>query len=260
MMRLTAFLIANLVLFLISAVSVAAQETVIQVNAAEWPPYTKPGLKHQGVIARIIREAFLESGYRSELNFRPWKRALIEGQQGKVDAVSFSVRSPEREAIFLYSDQLFSMTRYFYHLKNKPFDWQELSDLEGKTIGIDLGFSYRPELEEMAQNGLITLLEGRHARNSLQRLLTGRIDLFAMSRDYPEYVLKTEFSPEEANQITYHPTPFEEPEFFLLFGKVNPRATEYRDAFNRGLAVLRQSGRFEQYFEESRRGDYLPDK
>ena len=255
--------ILPLVIFLLFALlngTANAQDRFVRVGAAEWPPYTLPGLKHGGVIARIIRESFAHGGYKMEIIFRPWKRVLLEGRNGELDAISFSVRNAEREADFLFSDRLFSLGRHFYHLKSKPFSWENLEDLAGLTIGIDLGFSYLPALEQMAAQGTITLREGRHARNSLKRLLTGRVDLYAMSRDYPEYVLHTEFSPEEADLITYHPTPFETPDFFLLFGKNNARAEEFRTAFNNGLAALRAAGLYDRYFTESRRGDYFPDR
>jgi len=60
--------------------------------------------------------------------------------------------------------------------------------------------------------------------------------------------------------FTYHPRPVDKDkkrQFRLLLSKKMKDSKRMVETFNRGLERLKASGKYDQYFAESQRGDYL---
>lgn len=71
----------------------------LQVAALDWPPYYGPDLEGGGVFARITRAAFERVGYRIEIDWMPWQRALAMGERGAYDLVLGGYDAPERKTL-----------------------------------------------------------------------------------------------------------------------------------------------------------------
>nr|WP_245555163.1 transporter substrate-binding domain-containing protein [Hahella ganghwensis] len=214
-------------------------------------------MKHYGVTARIVKEAFEESGYEVVFQFFPWKRTILMSEQGLVDASFPWSRKPEREKHHLYSKPVGEYGYVFFHQKNRSFQWNTLKDLHDMTIGGTNSYNYGEEFITAAKNGYF-LIEWVHSDEiNWRKLLAGRIDLFPSDVEAGYAKLRDIFPDEKADRITHHPHPLKPlTPMHVLFSKEKPENQERLERFNQGIKKLISDGRFEQYLMESRQGKY----
>ena len=231
-------------------------EDIVRVATGEWPPHNSEHMKHYGVVSHVITESFALEGVTTKYSFFPWRRALIMTKKGEQDALSFSVKNAEREEFLYYSDPLFKEDRVFFHLKSYQFDWTVLDDLKGIQIVTSQGYDYGKAFNQAKESGKLTVEAVTYAIQIFKMLNSGRTQLALGSLDGGYYLLQTEFTSEAAQRITHHPKPVHQPIFYLAFSKQNKNNIRLIRLFNRGLKRLKESGRYDQFFAESRRGEY----
>ncbi len=229
----------------------------IRVATGEWPPHNSDKMEYHGVISRIITESFALEGVTVEYGFFPWKRALDYCKDGEWDALSYSVRTPEREEWFHYSQPLFEGKRVFFHLRTRRFDWATLDDVKELRVGIVAGFDYGEAFHRMEKRGEIVTESVTNIIQNLEKLNSGRIDLSLNGLDIVYHMLHTELPSDMAQAITHHPRPVHQPLFYLAFSKKNSHNIRLMELFDKGLQRLKDSGKYDRYFEESRQGKYI---
>jgi polar amino acid transport system substrate-binding protein len=237
--------------------SASSAEQTVRLTNTEWPPYFSEKLKYYGVGSRIVSEAFALEGIQVEYQFLPPKRALWLAEEGKEwdGTVGWEI-NPERELHFWVSDPIWEAPWVFFHLKSYSFDWKTFDDLKDIRIGGTLEYMYTSEFMNADRLMTINVDRGTSDEIGFKKLLTGRIDLFPQLIDVGDYQLQEFFNPQTVQLFTHHPTPFGKHTDRLLMSKKNERSKDLIEAFNRGLKKLKESGQYDQYFEESRRGDY----
>lgn len=230
-----------------------AEETV-RLTSGEWPPYFSQNLKHYGIGSRIVTEAFALEGIKVEYGFFPWKRALRMAQNGEWDGAVGWETNAEREKDFCVSEQVWEAPWVFFHLKTHPFDWKTFDDLKNIRIGATLEYMYTPEFLEAERAGKILVDRTPADEQNIKKLLYGRIDIFPQLLDIGYYQLR-QYSPESADLITHHPFPLGKHSEQLFLTKKKERCEELTEIFNRGLRRLKDSGKYDAYFEEFRKGE-----
>lgn len=239
------------ILLLMGSVNYCFSQEVIRITTGEHPPYLSEHLKHNGVGLRIIKEAFALEGITVEYGFFPWKRSLKLAEQGDWDASATWGHNSDRENNFYFSDPIYPATSVFFHLKSYPFDWHTLDDLKGISIGATKTYAYTPAfLKAIEQKSLNIELISSDELN-LRKLLKGRIDIFPLNIDVSYNLLANKFTQQERDLITYHPLPLYSIYTHVLFSKKVEKNIRMRRLFNKGLKRLKESGAFDQFFEES---------
>ncbi|MBU2712963.1 substrate-binding periplasmic protein, partial [Zooshikella harenae] len=188
--------------------------------------------------------------------FFPWKRALKQVMSGNWDASPSWVPTPERLNDFYFSDVVHTSEKVFFYLKNKPFEWQTIKDLQYYTIGATLGYTYGEDFDKNAENGHIIVVPLRSDLLNFKMLLKGRIDLFPIEKEVGFSILSNYFNAEDNAKFTFHPKPVLETSHHLIFTKNSKKSLYWLEKFNHGLAKLKVNGTFKRMFEASRRGEY----
>ncbi|MDX1451841.1 MAG: transporter substrate-binding domain-containing protein [Oleiphilaceae bacterium] len=241
-------------LFLVSTPTLAEK---IVLATGDWPPYVSEDLKHQGVTARIVREAFRLAGEDVEFQYYPWKRALILSEKGAVDGTFPWSLKPERAEDHLYSDPIGDYGYVIFHFKSKPFDWETIEDLKPYKIGGTNGYNYGNAFLTAAKNGDIRVEWAPSDDINWQLLLKGRIDLFPSDREAGYTKLRELFLDEEVALVTHHPIPLKPlTPLHLLLPKSNPLSEQRLEQFNKGLAILKERGRYHALLKELEKGLY----
>lgn len=231
----------------------------ISLTTGEWPPYFSEDFKHGGFGTRVTTEAFRLAGIYPEYTYLPWKRAYNAVLHAEHDGTVAWRRSVNREKLFHFSAPIFSEGLVFFYRKDLDFDWTTLDDVGHLTIGATLGYLQVELLKPIAQKmgGKLEIAPSDAA--NFQKLVRGRIDIFSCSEQVGRYLLQTMFTAEEAAKVRVHPKPHKEGSLHLLIPKSHPNGEELINRFNQGLEQLRKSGRYTQYLEESKRGEYIPE-
>ncbi|MCP4021596.1 MAG: amino acid ABC transporter substrate-binding protein [Desulfobacteraceae bacterium] len=253
---LSAIYLVLILFILINTGTSFAQETIRLTNG-EWPPYQSKVLKHYGLASKIVTEAFAIMGVRVKYRFFPWARSYKMAKIGKWDGTLMWSPSAERKIHFHYSDTLVSGEKVFFYHKDRPFNWNTIADLKGLQIGATLEYNYGDAFHKAEKNNEIIIQWVAKDKFNFAKLLVGRINVFPNNLDAGYYILKKNFSPDKFEMITHHPKPVVKDTYHLLFSKKAENSKTMLALFNQGLKRLKAQGKFDQYVNESRRGEYI---
>ena len=215
---------------------------VVRLTNGDWPPYLTSKAPPYGSASQVVSEAFKLVGIEVQYGFFPAKRALEYAQKGDWDGSIAWIKTAERESIFYYSEQpVLKPKRVIFHLKTTPFGWEKIKDLEEWRIGTTIGYSYG---EEFDNNNWLNRYPVARDELSIKKLIKGRIDIVPMEKEVAKTLMKSILTPEEMELVTYHPREISHSDYYLIISKSNKQGARLIRKFNKGLQLLRESGRY----------------
>lgn len=228
-----------------------AEET-IRLTTGDWYPFVSESLKDKGIFSRIVTESLAIEGINVEYTFFPWERAYDSAKFGDYDGSSCYSWTKEREKYFYYSEPMYIEKDVFFHLKSYKFDWNTFDDLKGIAIGGTIGYDYGPKFQEGEKSGKLDVQRVPTDEQNFRKLLNNRIKLFINSFEAGYGNIHQNFK-QKAHLITYHPKPSLTSNYYLILSKKHDKNKRILALFNKGLKQLKESGKYDQYLEESRR-------
>jgi len=246
-----------LVILGLAVSSLIYAEDAIQITNGEYPPFLSENLKYYGAGSHIVTEAFKLEGIKVKYGFFPWKRSFNLAQRGEWDGTILWVKNQEREKNFYISDPVISGIYVFFHLKDYPFDWSTIDDLQNLEIGGTIGYHYGDAFEKAETEKKFNVQRVPEDEQNFRKLLKHRIQLFAVGLDAGYDLLRKHYDSNTIQLFTYHPKPLKEVTSHLLLSKKVKKNQRLILLFNQGLKKLKESGKYKQFFEASRKGEYL---
>jgi len=235
---------------------IGVSEEPVRITIGEWTPYLSKELKHYGVAAHIVTEAFAKEGIEVQYKFLPWKRAEQYVISGEQEGSILWVRTEERAKVFLFTEVMLAGDAVFFHLKSFPFDWQTYQDLAKLRIGGLVSATY-PWVEKAKEQGIhLKIYPVINEKQNFAKLLKQRIHVYGMDRLVGYNILQTHFSSEEAQKVTHHPRPVETWPYRLIFSKQVERSPRLVEAFNKGIQYLKKQKRIQKYLTDFEQGKY----
>lgn len=218
-----------------------------QMHAETWivgsqegvPPfnYFSASGSYDGIDVDILNEAAESIGVTLEHRPMPWRRALLDFEAGKLDAVFQLTPTPERFAKWTMVGPLRSTHTVFATRHDSAIqDITALSDLNGLTLGVVAGYTYGHPLDH--DKTLIKEVSGDDFGN-VRKLLLGRSDIIVGGRATLVSVIR-ELNATERVRIL--PTPLVERDRYIAFSRT-------ADGIDKGLRLqaalndMRQSTR-----------------
>ncbi len=237
------------ILFLLASGTAGLSNDKVRLTNGEWPPYTSQQLPNYGIMSKIITEAFALTGIKVEYTFfDSWKRCYVLAQKGRFDGSLGWTYTKKREKDFYFSDPVIAHKNVLFHLKSTPFDWELFTDLKDLRISVTNAYFYGDGFDNALDRGQITAFIVYKDIIHFRNLLQNRTDIFPMDDKVGDYLLRSEFSPKEQKLITHHPKPVGEFATGLVISKQidKDRAIHLIKAFNKGLAHLKQTGKYQK--------------
>jgi len=228
----------------------------ITIAVGDWPPYLSADLKHGGIVGHLLTDVFEAEGYQVEMVFLPWARAYDEAKLAKNSMTGVWMYKPEREEDFYYSEPVLNEQFVFFHLKSNKFEWQNLNDLKGLSIGGGIEYSYGADFDAALADGTLTIQRVPTKHQNWSKLLKGRLDIYPEEINVGYSSLKQHFTTDKAALITHHPKPLLNNLSYLLLPKSSARSRLYLDQFNSRLKQFKESGRYNEYFNQFQNGFY----
>ena len=176
---------------------------------------------------------------------------------GEVDGTALYVKTPKREKDFYYSDAVIIDKEVFFHLKSYKFDWNNIEDIKGISIGATIGYSYGGEFVKAERSKKIYVERVPTDVQNFRKLLKNRIDICIIPLEAGYGVINQEFSQEKAELFTHHPHPLAVRTAHLIFSKKVEKNKKLLALFNLGLKKLKQTGKYDKYVKESQQEMYL---
>lgn len=243
-------LLVLLLLFSLLPVEAVAQPISLTLN--EYPPYIGARIPYQGILSRLVREAFALEGVEITLVEVPNDRSIAGPMAGLYDGTFGWAYTPERAEKLLYSDALLTFHMVFFQHKARVINWQSMEDLAPYMIGITKGNFVSSDFSRLQQEGKLQVDEGPDDASGMRKLLLQRIDLFPMEEEAGQLLLARLFQPSQQRQIVVNSHTIWEVPVHLLIYRGHPQAADLISRFNRGLAKLKQSGQYDRLIRDTR--------
>ncbi|MGQ9365670.1 substrate-binding periplasmic protein [Azospirillum sp. ST 5-10] len=239
--RSVAAALAALVAVALSAVAVpaAAQDKVVKLTSLDWPPFSGEALKDKGAATAVVKAAFAAMGYRVEVDFFPWNRAVAMVRDGTGHHGYF----PEYDGAavreeFTLSVPLGTSPLGFAERADSPVTWSTLDDLKTRRIGIVDGYVNTEAFDAMVASGALAADKANSDTTNLKKLLARRIDLAVIDRAVMDDLLRT--TPDlkaQAAALRFNPTILEEKSLHIAFRK-DASGAEMARVFAEGLGKI----------------------
>lgn len=248
-----------LLLIVFASSKLAYANETLSIATGDYPPGYSEYAPHYGYTLHVVEEAFAQVGIEVKYHFLPWKRAFEDTRLGEsYDATCCWFLSEDRETFFYVSDPVIETEGfYFFHLKEKAFDWHQLSDLQPLRIGATRGYTLGDEFYAAEAAGELEVMWVNQDIQALRMLRLGRVDIVPLDTMAGYELIRKNFTPEEQALFTHHAFPLLQSPTHLLFPKAREEESlRLRQQFNEGLQRLKASSAFDAIMDDAMSGYY----
>ena len=239
-------------MFLLSFTSQSIAKTAtktpktLTIATCEWAPYYGKKLESGGFFVDLTRQAFQRTGYKIEIKWVPWARALEMSYSGWYDILGGCYYSKERTKKLKFTDPVFSTKVAFFELQGRNIKFKKLTDLAKYNIGIVRGFANRPDFDAAYY---LKKDEARNSKLNIGKLLLKRVDLIIESANVAQYILKKNY-PNNIDDVTMITPVLQVKNLYLGVSKKNPNYKKIVADFNRGLKEIKKDGTYKNILEK----------
>lgn len=216
-----------------------AADRVVRLASLEWPPYTTASDGH-GASDAVVRAAFAAVGYKVEIQYIPWQRAMLSVREGKGDAdgVFPTYAAPERNDFCSWSDPIGQSPVGFVERRDSPIVWNSLADLAPYHLGVVQGYVNTAEFDAMAARGELTVEKATDDASNLRKVLARRVRAAVIDRNVMRYLLSSDPSLHDGLQtLQFNSHLLDNKPIYVCFRK-NPSGAVLAGALNDGLKKI----------------------
>lgn len=135
----------------------------------------------KGINVDIVKEALKRIGYDVDIQFVPWKRALLMVEKGQADGIIDAAYTQERAKYLHYpEEEIYVEEWYAFKKKSSEItldeDFQNAKDIK---LGISRGFVYGGKIQKAIDNNMFKFLdESFNNELNIKKVYAGRFDMF----------------------------------------------------------------------------------
>lgn len=164
---------------------------VVHLASLEWPPYNGSRLPGQGINTAVVRAAFAAVGYRLEVGFYPWSRAVLLAQSDPAFIGYFPEYYADRlQQRYLLSDPAGSGPLGLAERRDHPVAWSTVDDLQHYRIGVVQDYVNTAEFDERVASGAQRVDVAVSDSLNLKKLAGGRFPLAIVDPRVFEYLIR----------------------------------------------------------------------
>jgi len=232
---------------LLSLPAYAQADSLRLVTGDDYAPFTGKALPAGGMLTQLVQRALAERKIASSLDWRPWNRGYLKTLQGEYDATFPYVRSPQREAEYLYSAPLFVAEQHLFSRADEPIEMDDPASMRGKRLCYPLGWQPPKHIQELLDQQLLTRHSPVGLKECARLLLLGRDDFFVADKRLGEAALRLTGAP--LTRFRSSTRALSSSALHLIVPRTHPRAAAIIEQFNQGLAALHASGEYQRLIE-----------
>ena len=154
-------------------------ELTIYGNQAKPPKYWLEDGQAKGILVDMTKHLGDAMNCEFYISLLPWKRAYVSAEKGLGGIIGLSM-SDERLKLFDYSDIMFIDELLLVVKKGREFPFKNISDLEGKLLGIGRGSHYGTNFDKALEANVFEISEDDSPIDRFEKLLAERIDVLVI--------------------------------------------------------------------------------
>lgn len=128
-----------------------------------------------GLYPKLIQKIFDRLNQPIEIKALPWKRALKTMDKESI-GIAGIYKNKQRIQRYDYSQPFYDESLLIYVRKGQEFEFWDLDDLAGKTIGLNSGWSYGEKIDLAVKNGIFKGEEALNNMLNFRKLVRARVD------------------------------------------------------------------------------------
>jgi polar amino acid transport system substrate-binding protein len=238
-------------------IPVAVADPAVHLACNDFPPLKIEHPGSNGLLGSdvdLLRELFRRTGVPLEISYLPWKRAFAAAQDGQVDGLCSCSYAADREADFLFSDEIGRVSVGIFSVAHSGSDSLSAVDslpalkrvaVTGKTIGVVGGYALEEDIDKY---GIPRDLASDDQR-ALDMLTGGRYD-YLYSYEAPiKFLVKYPHPGQVAvPQVAYRE--FRGSPYFLCLSRKIKGNWRLLGALNKALAGMRKDGTIDRILDQ----------
>lgn len=227
-------------LALICALPALAQDKVAKLTSLEWPPYSGAALKDGGATVAVAKAAFEAVGWKVEIKFVPWKRAVDMAREGTDGVVGYFPEYLDPSVTdFAFSASMGNSPLGLVQNTAKPVTWTTIADLKAiQPIGVVDGYVNTVEFDEAVAKGALKVDAVTDDALNVKKVAAGRIQAAVIDQHVLGWFLKNDASLKGlSDKVAFNEKPLAIKTLHVAFGK-NPAADAARAALDAGLEKI----------------------
>ena len=205
----------------------AATSETWKIATLEWPPFVCSKCPENGAAAKAFRDALKKSGIEVQFVFQSWSSALSVSRApeyvGYYPAWAESVRPS-----FMASKVLFTSPVGFVEPRGKPLQWNRLSELKGKVIGVTKDYGNTEEFNRLVREGIIQTEVVESDDTNMRKVALGRLDGALLDINNARYFLSLTLK-NISGRININPKIIENKGLYMVF---NSHSTSQAERFS----------------------------
>ncbi|WP_269583167.1 substrate-binding periplasmic protein [Roseibium sp. Sym1] len=239
-------LLSVFLLALVQAPVTGAKPVPVRIAVGEWPPYFSEAAEGYGTYAQVVTRAFELEGIEVQYGFFPWKRALLETQEGRWPVSAGWGRTADREPYFHFCDPVLIQREQFFYSTDRPVTAKTWQDLQGLSFGIIEGAALGEDLDRLVSEGSVTISRQATLEDLIQMLAVGRVDLVMGNENVARKAISTAVPPAEAAKYLALEAIEVQWDYRVIVSKRTENGAALCERFNKGLESLRRSGEYDR--------------
>ena len=225
--------------------AVEAKDLRVASNTT-FPPFEFVNTKTQeitGFEMDLIRAMGKQAGYEVKITNMAFDGIIPAVLSGSVDvgASGFSV-TEERKKRVLYSDTFYTSGLSLVTTKAKAGAVKSMKDLEGKTIGVQIGTTSHNAAKKVKGAKIVTF---NTAGEAILDLSIGGSDAVINDRPVTAYIMTQQ--PKLGAQLVHQPETYSADDFAFVFRKDQ---SALKDEVNAALAKLKSNGEYDKIYNK----------
>lgn len=238
---------------LVAGVAAACPKEQVRIGWEPWAPYSvQENGEYTGIDLDIAKAVLADMGCQVEFVQRPWKRLLLEIEQGKVDMTASASRTDEREKFGYFSLPYRTESVVMFVAAGQSSNYSNISSLKDIAatefkLGVARGYYYGEEyaaLENTAEFADNLQSAGDDATN-YKKLAANRLDgiladPFSAAAGLKELGL--------SDKVEKHSTIYSDNIYFLMSRQSISQA--FVESFNQSLQSMKSDGRLQSIIDQ----------
>lgn len=227
-------------LLLSCSLALAARAEPLRIVTEAWAPYVyEENGQPAGLDYEVTREVLRRLDVEAQWQFMPWKRCLLEFEQGNADAILDIFHLAERESYMRFVEEPLSEVQFvLFYARNRPYPYKRLEDLRDLLIGTSPGYWYNDAA--FRNSKLFSREDAPSHEANLGKLVRNRVDLVVNDRRAGLY-LAAQLG--LGRQLGYNPTPVGRDRLYLALRR-DPRLETLASAFAAELRRYKQEAAY----------------
>ena len=228
----------------------AAADKTVHIATLEWPPFASQELPGGGATTEVVRAAFAASGYRVDVSFHSWTKAIDLARKG-IDGVLayYPGYHCRHRSGFTPSDPVGRSPLGFAEHIDAPLVWGTLDDIGDRNlkIGTVRGYTNTDEFDAKVGIGWIHAIPSDSDVKNLHKLQRKRIDAAVIDKFVFAYLMRTDARlKKSSDKLQFNGKLLENKTFHLCF-RDDHLGNEILRNFDDGLERLNSHRMVEDY-------------